>query len=129
MQAEEYFEYLSEFLNKKKMVYFDNLEIKKKHSEGELQIGLEYIKEKLELLDTMKEDIITSHDSIVNETPEEDYRLVMTHYQNNIEEIKEEVPEIGGKDEELPTLEAVTKALEDLMGGVSGTLFSFDSQI
>ena len=111
------------------MVYFDNLEIKKKHSEGELQIGLEYIKEKLELLDTMKEDIITSHDSIVNETPEEDYRLVMTHYQNNIEEIKEEVPEIGGKDEELPTLEAVTKALEDLMGGVSGTLFSFDSQI
>ena len=43
----------------------------------------------------MKEDIITSHDCIVNETPEEDYQLVMTHYRQNLSEIKETVPEIG----------------------------------
>lgn len=92
-------------------------------------MGLEYVKEKLELLETMREDIISSHDSIVNETPEEDYQLVMTHYRQNIQEIKEEVPEIGDKDGELPSLETVTNALNELMGGVPGTLFSFESQI
>jgi hypothetical protein len=40
--------------------------------------------EKLELLETMKEDVESSHDSIVKDTPEEDYQLVMSHYQKNL---------------------------------------------
>lgn len=32
----------------------------------------------------MKEDVESSHDSIVKDTPEEDYQLVMSHYQNTL---------------------------------------------
>ena len=35
-------------------------------------------------LHQMKEDIESSYESIVRETPEEDYNLVMGHYRNNI---------------------------------------------
>ena len=35
-------------------------------------------------LHQMKEDIETSYESIVRETPEEDYNLVMNHYKKNI---------------------------------------------
>jgi len=36
----------------------------------------------------MKEDVESSHDCIVKDTPEEDYQLVMSHYKENLEQIK-----------------------------------------
>ena len=33
----------------------------------------------------MKDDIITSQESIVKDTPEEDYQLVMGHYRQNVD--------------------------------------------
>ena len=76
----------------------------------------------------MKEDILTSHESIVKDTPEEDYQLVMTHYRQNLAEIKTEVPNLNEQEHDLPSYEVVQNGLDELFGGQSSTLFSFDSQ-
>lgn len=51
----------------------------------------------------MKEDVESSHDSIVRDTPEEDYQLVMSHYQGNLGEIKVEALGIAFPDPVLPS--------------------------
>ena len=58
--------------------------LRKKDAEEELANYLGYVSEKIELLETMKEDVESSHDSIVKDTPEDDYQLVMSHYQENL---------------------------------------------
>lgn len=60
------------------------MSLRKKDGEEELANYLGYVSEKIELLETMKEDVESSHDSIVKDTPEDDYQLVMSHYQENL---------------------------------------------
>lgn len=76
----------------------------------------------------MKDDIVVSHQSIVKETPEEDYQLVMTHYRENVTAIRETTPTIGASDCQLPDMDAVTSTLNELMGVGEAAMFSFDSQ-
>lgn len=55
----------------------------------------------------MKQDVISSRESIIYDTPEEDYQLVMSHYQSNLTEVKAEpvISASGGQD--LPSIETL----------------------
>lgn len=129
MEGEELFETILEIVEKQKKRFMESLYLKRKHAEEELESEAEYVRNKIELLETMKEDITMSHQSIVEDTPEEDYQLVMAHYRENVAEINSETPAmLKEKEVELPSIEAVQQAFSELMGGQSSSLFSFESQ-
>lgn len=65
----------------------------------------------------MKEDIESSYESIVRETPEEDYNLVMGHYKNNISELKFSKVNFDTSYPILPNLGELEGAIEELFEG------------
>lgn len=68
-------------------------------------------------LHQMKEDIESSYESIVRETPEEDYNLVMNHYQKNITELKLNNNNYDSAYPLLPNLGELEGAIEELFDG------------
>lgn len=75
-------------------------------------------------LHQMKEDIESSYESIVRETPEEDYNLVMGHYRNNISELKLNKVNFDTSYPILPNLGDLEGAIEELFDGENPSVSS-----
>ena len=107
-----FFEEVLLMIGRQKQKYQQYIQIKKNQVEEQIDQELALLEDQALNLHQMKEDIESSYSSIVRETPEEDYTLVMNHYKKNIADLKLNTANFDNAYPLLPNLGELEGAIE-----------------